>query len=78
VYEPMVLVCPEGGWSLRTSLVVTPDAAARGLAFHADCYTPTLQLASTQPVRSTATAERRGRRVSKPRRVRTLSAGGAL
>jgi hypothetical protein len=38
VYEPMVLVCPEGGWSLRTSLVVTPDAAARGLAFHADCY----------------------------------------
>ncbi len=38
VYEPMVLVCPEGGWTQRTSLVATPDAAARGLAYHAGCH----------------------------------------
>jgi len=38
VYEPMVLVSLEGGWSLRTSLVATPDAAARGLAYHPDCH----------------------------------------
>jgi hypothetical protein len=40
VYEPLVLVSREGGWSLRTSLVVTPDAGGRGVAFHAACYMP--------------------------------------
>jgi hypothetical protein len=38
VYEPVVLVSRDGGWLLRTSLVVAPDAGERGLVFHADCH----------------------------------------